>query len=47
MAPLPRSSSIKRYVLMICHYATRYPEAVTLCTLDANTVAEVLVAFFS
>ena len=45
--PLPRSSSGKRYILVICDYATRYPEAVALRTIDANAVAEELLAFFS
>ena len=45
--PLPRSSSGKRYILVICNYATRYPEAVALRTIDANAVAEELLAFFS
>ena len=30
VGPLPRSSSGKRYILVICDYATRYPEAVAL-----------------
>ena len=32
VGPLPRSSSGKRYILVICDYATRYPEAVVLRT---------------
>ena len=47
VGPLPRSSSGKRYILVICDYATRYPEAVALRTIDANTIAEELLAFFS
>ena len=30
VGPLPRSSSRKRFILVICDYATRYPEAVPL-----------------
>ena len=47
VGPLPRSSSGKRYILVICDYATRYPEAVALRTIDANAVAEELLTFFS
>ena len=47
VGPLPRSSSGKRYILVICDYATRYPEAVALRTIDANAVAEELLRFFS
>ena len=47
VGPLPRSSSGKRYILVICDYATRYPEAVAMRTIDANAVAEELLAFFS
>ena len=47
VGPLPRSSSGKWYILVICDYATRYPEAVALRTIDANAVAEELLTFFS
>ena len=47
VGPLPRSRSGKRYVLVICDYATRYPEAILLRTIDAGHVAEALVEFFS
>ena len=47
VGPLPRISSGKRYILVICDYATRYPEAVALRTIDANAVAEELLEFFS
>ena len=47
VGPLPRSRSGKRYVLVICDYATRYPEAIPLRTIDAGHVAEALVEFFS
>ena len=43
VGPLPRSSSGKRFILVICDYATRYPEAIALRNIDANTVAEELV----
>ena len=47
VGPLPRSSSGKRYILVICDYATRYPDPVALCTIDANAVAEELLSFFA
>ena len=30
VGPLPRSNSGNKYVLVVCDYATRYPEAVPL-----------------
>lgn len=47
VGPLPRSSTGKRYILVICDYATCYPEAVALRNIDANTVAEELLSFFA
>ena len=47
VGPLPRSSSGKRFILVICDYATRYPEAIALRTVDANAVAEELLRVFA
>ena len=47
IGPLPRSRSGKRFVLVICDYATRYPEAVPLHSIDAEHIAEELVKIFS
>ena len=47
VGPLPRSRSGNRYVLVICDYATRYPEAVAMRTIDAENVAEELVKLFA
>lgn len=47
VGPLPRSSSGKRFILVICDYATRYPEAVALRCIDANAIAEELVKVFA
>ena len=47
VGPLPRSRSGNRYVLVICDYATRYPEAFPLKSIDTEHVAEALVTFFS
>ena len=44
---LPRSRSGNRYVLVVCDYATRYPEAVALRNTDAESVAEELVKLFA
>jgi len=47
VGPLPRSRSGNRYVLVVCDYATRYPEAVALRNTDAESVAEELVKLFA
>ena len=47
VGPLPRSSLGKRYILVICDYATRYPEAIALRTIDAPTVGVELVKLFA
>ena len=47
VGPLPRSSSGKRFILVICDYATRYPEAVALRSIDANAIAEELLKVFA
>eukprot|EP00731_Ephydatia_muelleri_P014661 Em0008g381a len=47
VGPLPRTSSGNKYVLVICDYATRYPEAVPMKSVDAEKVAEELVKMFA
>ena len=47
VGPLPRSRSGNRYVLVVCDYATRYPEAVPLRTIDAEHVADEIVKIFA
>ena len=47
VGPLPRSRSGNRYILVVCDYATRYPEAMPLRNIDAEHVAEELVKMFS
>ena len=47
VGPLPKSRSGKRYILVICDYATRYPEAIALRSTDAEHIAEELVTVFS
>ena len=43
---LPRSRRGKQYIL-VCNYATRYPEAMALRKVDAGSVAEQLIQLFS
>ena len=47
VGPLPRSRSGNRYVLVMCDYATRYPEAVPLRNINAETIMEELVRIFA
>ena len=46
VGPLTRSSSGHKYIL-VCYYATRYPEAIPMKAVDAEHVAEELVTMFS
>ena len=45
--PRSQSQSGNKYVLVICDYGSRYPEAVPLPSIDAPHVAEALLTFFS
>ena len=47
VGPLPRSRGGHRYVLAICDYVTRCPEAIAMKTVDAEAVAEELLKLFS
>lgn len=47
VGPLPCSRAGHRYVLVVCDYATQYPEAVAMRSVDAENVAEELVRIFS
>ena len=47
VGPLPRSHSGKKYVLVACDYATRYPKAIPLHSKDAKHIAEELVKLFA
>ena len=47
VGPLPRSSQGNRYILLVCDYATRCPEAFALKSIDAETVADSLIQLFS
>ena len=43
----PRTHRKNRYILTLVDYATRYPEAVPLSSIDTESVAEALVSIFS
>ena len=43
----PRSEKRNRYILTMIDYATRYPEAVALPSIETGRVAEALVEMFS
>ena len=45
--PLLKRRVGNRFILVICDYATRYPEAVPLHSCDTEQVAEALVNFFA
>ena len=36
VGPLPKSQAGHKYILIICDYATQYPEAVPLRSIDAQ-----------
>lgn len=46
VGPLPRTESDNRYILVMCDYATQYPEAVAVKAIDAEHIAEELVRIF-
>ncbi len=47
VGPLPKSQKGNRLILVICDYATRYPEAYPLREVTAKQVANALLHFFS
>ena len=47
IGPLPKSRRGHRYILVVCDYATRYPEAVTMRYIDAASIAEELLKIFA
>ena len=47
VGPLPRSRSGYRFVLVVCDYATRWPEVMPLKSIDAGHVDEELMVLFS
>lgn len=47
VGPLERSQTGHRYILVICDYATRYPEAFPLRKISARPIAHALLQLFS
>ncbi len=47
VGPLERTHSGFRYILVVCDYATRYPEAFPLRRVTAQSVAQALLQLFS
>ena len=47
VGPLMRTKKGNRCILTLCDYSTKYPEAVPLKVIDAETVANALVEIFS
>jgi len=47
VGPLPWSQRGNQYMLVVCDYMTQYSEAVPLRSIDAGTVVECLIHFFS
>ena len=47
VGPLPRSRTGHKYILVVCDYATRYPEAIPLKSIHASHVADELVTLIS
>ena len=47
VGPLPRTKRGNQYVLVICDYATKYPEAIPLRSQEAEVVAGAMVEVFS
>lgn len=47
VGPLERSSSGHKYILVVCDYATRYPEAFPLKKIRARQIVNCLIQLFS
>ena len=47
IGPLPRSKRGNRFILTICDYATRYPEAIPLSSTKAPRIARELMLLFT
>ena len=47
LGPLPRSKAGNRYILVMCDYSTRYPEAIPMANQETETIAQSLIKFFS
>ena len=47
VGPLPLSFNRNRFVLVIVDHATRFPEAIPLKNIEASTIADEMIKFFS
>ena len=47
IGPLDRTNSGNKYILVVCDYATRYPAAIPLRNIDAETTSEAMVEVFT
>uniref|UniRef100_A0A1X7U211 RNA-directed DNA polymerase n=1 Tax=Amphimedon queenslandica TaxID=400682 RepID=A0A1X7U211_AMPQE len=47
VGPLEKSNKGNKYILVVCDYATRYPDAFPLKSIDAESVAEKLIELMS
>lgn len=47
VGPLPKTSQGHRFILVICDYATRYPEAIPLQTTTSEDIARAMTAVFA
>ena len=47
IGPLPRTQRGNRFILTICDYATRYPEALALSSIEAARIARELISVFA
>ena len=47
VGPLPRTQHGNRFILTICDYATRYPEAIALPSIEASRIAKELITVFA
>ena len=47
VGPLPQNRAGNRYMLVICDYSNKYPEAVPMKSIDAEHVAEEMVKVFA
>ena len=47
VGPLPRTRRGHQYILVLCDYATRYPEHMALRKVDTGSVADQLIQLFA
>ena len=43
ISPLHRTHSGNKYILVVCDYASRYPEAMAICSIEAEHIEEELI----